>query len=368
MPDTRPRVLIAPLDWGLGHASRCLPIILSLIEHGCEVIVASEGAAKQLLQLEFPGLVFADLKGYRIVYSRKKFWLPVKLLMQFPKIMFRIYSENRWLKKIVEQYKIDAVISDNRFGMYHAAIPSVYITHQLMIKTGNRFTEKFAQKLHYHFINKFKECWVPDWAGGLNLAGDLSHPAVLPNTPVKYIGSLSRFEKKAEEIKYDCCILISGPEPQRSIFEEIIFRDLENYNGKAIVIRGLPQNSLVQKINNPLVEIKNHLPAAELSKVLQRSNFIICRSGYSTIMDLVKLQRNATLVPTPGQTEQEYLAAYLQGKQLFYTAKQDDFSLPEIIKKMTEYSLKEITFPKNDFNKVIEDFVASLKNISNTST
>ena len=368
MPDTRPRVLIAPLDWGLGHATRCIPIILSLLEHGCEVIVATEGAPKQLLQQEFPDLVFAELKGYRVRYSRKKFWLPAKLLMQFPKILLQIYAENRWLKKMAAQYKIDAVISDNRFGMYHAVIPSVYITHQLMIKTGNPFSEKIAQKLHYHFIKKFTECWVPDWAGEINLAGNLSHPSVLPTTPVKYTGPLSRLEKTTEDIKYDCCILISGPEPQRSLFEEIIFRDLENYNGKAIVIRGLPQDSLDIKVKIHLVEIKNHLPAAELSKVLQQSNFIICRSGYSTIMDLVMLQRNATLVPTPGQTEQEYLAAYLQGKQLFYSVKQDSFSLPEIVQKMKEYPFKEIAFPKNNFNKVIEDFVAGLKNISNTST
>jgi uncharacterized protein (TIGR00661 family) len=365
-PDKKPRVLIAPLDWGLGHATRCIPIILSLIEHDCEVIVAAEGAPKQLLQQEFPDLVFAELKGYRVKYSRKKFWLPAKLLMQFPKILLHIYAENRWLKKMAAQYNIDAVISDNRFGMYHAAIPSVYITHQLKIKTGNQVIEKFVQKIHYHFINKFTECWVPDWAGEINLAGDLSHPSVLPTTPVKYTDPLSRLEKTTEEIKYDCCILISGPEPQRSVFEEIIFRDLENYAGKVIVIRGLPENSLDIKIKNPLVEIKNHLPAAVLSKVLQQSNFIICRSGYSTIMDLVKLQRNATLVPTPGQTEQEYLAEYLQGKQLFYTVTQASFSLSEIIQKMKGYSFKEIAISKNEDNTVIKDFVAGLKKINNT--
>lgn len=365
-PDNKPRVLVAPLDWGLGHATRCIPIILTLIEHGCEVVVAAEGVAKQLLLLEFPDLVFAELKGYRMAYSRKKFWLPLKLLIQIPKIFFRIKAEHQWLKKTVEEYKIDAIISDNRFGMYHTTIPSVYITHQLMIKTGNPFSEKIAQKLHYHFINKFRECWVPDWAGDINLAGDLSHPSVFPKTPVKYICPLSRFEKTMEEIKYDCCILISGPEPQRSIFEDLVLRDLENYNNKAIVIRGLPQNSLVPTINSPLVEIKDHLPAEALSKVLQQSKLIISRSGYSTIMDLVKLQKNATLVPTPGQTEQEYLAAYVQGQQLFYTVTQANFSLPDIVQKMKGYSFKEIVISKNEDNKVIKDFVAGLKKINNT--
>ena len=152
----KPRVLVAPLDWGLGHATRCIPIILTLIEQGCEVIIAADGPVKNLLQKEFAQVEFLPLRGYDIAYSRKKSWFGIKILSQFPKIFLRIRAENKWLKKAVGQYKIDAVISDNRPGLSHPAIPCIYITHQLLIKTGYRFTEWIAQKIHYHFINKYK--------------------------------------------------------------------------------------------------------------------------------------------------------------------------------------------------------------------
>jgi UDP:flavonoid glycosyltransferase YjiC (YdhE family) len=180
IPGLKPRILIAPLDWGLGHATRCIPIISALIQQNCSVIIAAESQVKFLLQKEFPNLQFIHLTGYRIKYSRYKLWMPVKLLLQLPKIVYRIYAENLWLKRIVKQNKIDVVIADNRMGLYHKKIPCIYITHQLSIKTGNRFTESVAQKIHYHFINKFCACWVPDAEGALNLAGELSHPVTMP--------------------------------------------------------------------------------------------------------------------------------------------------------------------------------------------
>ena len=207
IPGNKSRILVAPLDWGLGHATRCIPVISALIKQHCTVIVAAEGQNKTLMQKEFPQLQFIELRGYRVRYSRKKFWLPVKLLWQLPKIMYRIYAENRWLKKAIKEYRVDGVISDNRMGLHNKQIPCVYITHQLTIKTGSLFTESLAQKIHYHYINKFKACWVPDAEGVVNLAGELSHPATLPKMPVKYLGSLSRFEKAAVENQYDLCII-----------------------------------------------------------------------------------------------------------------------------------------------------------------
>ena len=203
IPEHKLRVLLAPLDWGLGHATRCIPIISALIQQNCIVIVAAEGQIKTLLYNEFPDVQFIELKGYRIQYSRYRLWMPVKLLLQLPKILYRIYAENRWLKKAIKENSISAVISDNRMGLFHKKIPCVYITHQLTIKTGNRFTENIAQKIHYHFINKFGACWVPDAKGNVNLAGVLSHPVLLPKTQVTYLGPLSRFEKKETESKYD---------------------------------------------------------------------------------------------------------------------------------------------------------------------
>lgn len=360
IPDHKPRILIAPLDWGLGHATRCIPVISTLIQQGCTVIVAAEGQVKVLLQKEFPDLQFIELKGYRIQYSRSVYWMPVMLFLQLPKILYRIYTENRWLKKAVKEHRINAVIADNRMGLSHYKIPCVYITHQLTIKTGNRFTESFAQKIHYRYINKFNACWVPDAEGALNLAGTLSHPAILPIVPVTYLGPLSRFEKREVESKYDLCIILSGPEPQRTVFEKIILQDLEKFEGKICLVRGLPGKTEVPRLNNSSTEIKNHLVADELSNIMQQSKIIISRCGYSTVMDLVKLQKKAILVPTPGQTEQEYLGRYLQEQKLFYCIDQNSFSLPEALKSTAAFKFTESVLSLNDYKNVVEKFAVTL--------
>ena len=359
IPDKRPRVLVAPLDWGLGHATRCVPIISKLLQQNCSVIVAAEGAGKILLQKEFPSLEFIELAGYRMHYSRNRFWMPATLLLQFPKLLFRIFAERRWLKKIVATHKIDAVISDNRPGLSHTKIPCIYITHQLSIKTGNAFLERSAQKIHYHFINKYSACWVPDAGGAINLTGDLGHPLVLPKTPVTYLGPLSRFEKKASAIKYDLCILISGPEPQRTVFEKMILEELKGISANIILLRGLPAETNIDIANTASFEIYNHLPAEELTAVLLQSKMVICRSGYTTIMDLIKLQKKAILVPTPGQTEQEYLAQYLRQQQLFYAVRQENFSAA-VIKEADAFAFTESSMLLNSYEKIIEDLVKEL--------
>ncbi len=355
-PLHKPRILVAPLDWGLGHATRSIPIINRLLKQDCEVIIAAEGPCRLLLEKEFPGLFFLNLRGYRMQYSRQKFWMPVKLLIQLPKIFLSIYTEHSWLKKMIKEYSFDAVISDNRLGLYHSFVPCIYITHQLKIKTGNRFTEWVAQKLHHRFINKYNECWVPDTAGEINLAGELSHPVALPQAPVKYIGPLSRLEKSKLEIKYDLLVILSGPEPQRSVFEKMLLYDLEKYTGRILLVRGLPSDTTLLKTSSSL-EIQNHLPAAELNHAILQSKIIISRCGYTTIMDLNKLQKEAILVPTPGQTEQEYLADYLLKQKFFFCVSQKDFSLSATLKKAEGFSFSKPAFPQNGYEAVIDNFV-----------
>lgn len=349
-------VLIAPLEWGLGHTTRCIPIIFKLLEQNCEVTIAASGESKQLLMKEFPELYFIELKGYGIKYSRKNVGLPIKLFYQLPKIIFRIYFEHICLKKIIKHYSIDTIISDNRLGLFHKTVPCIYITHQLKIKTGNRATDWIVQKFHYWFINKYSECWVPDSQGDINLAGELSHPSRLPKVPVKYLGALSRFEKNGFEIKYDLIIIISGPEPQRTIFEKIILKEIENYHGRGLLIRGLPSTTSLIPFSSSF-EMVNHLTSTELNRVIQQSKMIISRCGYTTIMDLVKLQQKAVLVPTPGQTEQEYLADYLMKQKIFYCEEQQGFSLKEALKKAEIFAYKQITFPLTCYETVIKDFL-----------
>ncbi len=352
------KILISPLEWGLGHATRCIPIINELIIQNCDVYIAADGATLALLKQEFPELTFLSLAGYRMKYSRKKIFLPWKILTQFPKIAFTIYTEHQWLKKTVKKYKIDGIISDNRFGMYHTNVPSVYITHQLLIKTGNSLSERIAQRIHYYFINKYQECWVPDYEAN-GLAGELSHPKELPDS-IKYLGALSRFELINSENKYDLLVSISGPEPQRTIFEEQLLNELKLYTGKVLFIRGLPDNTQELKIENLSVQIKNHLRAGDLNAAIQQSDIIISRCGYTTIMDLIKLQKKAVLVPTPGQTEQEYLAAYLLEKKIFYTTDQEGFNLQNSLMEVNTFPFSFTKYNMDQYKNVIHQFVQSL--------
>lgn len=357
------RILIAPLDWGLGHATRCIPIIYTLLELDYEVIIAADGPIKNLLQLEFPNVVFTKLKGYKIHYTSNKFWLPFRLALQFPKLLWCIYQEHLWVKRIVATYNIDAVLSDNRMGLSHSKIPCIYITHQLKIKTGNIISEWLAQKIHYFFINKYSFCWVPDSELANNLAGDLSHPDKMPAIPVKYIGPLSRFEKITTQIKYDLLILISGPEPQRTIFETLLLKELKTFTGSVAFVKGLPVNVEKEQLSNETtknISVANHLHSNELNKIIQQSEMIICRSGYTTVMDLIKLGKKAILVPTPGQTEQEYLAGCLMEKGVFFSVSQKDFSLNDVLQKSACFSFVDLTVKQNEYKKIISEFTRQL--------
>ena len=323
------RVLLAPLDWGLGHTTRCIPVIQQLMKQGCDVLLAAENNSAALLRQEFPYLTIIPLPGYRISYTKNKLLFSLKIFTQVPKIIKAIRYEHRWLKQIIAQYKIDIVISDNRYGLFNKTIASVFITHQLAIQTGNVFSNKLIQIINYSLIKKFTECWVPDEVGSTNLAGKLSHPYKLPMKEVKYIGILSRCKLEKKEKNIDLLVIISGPEPQRTALENILLLQMETCVFKMVLVRGLPAATQPITHSNNNLEVYDHLAAAELNTLIQSSKIVIARSGYSTIMDLAMLQQAAILIPTPGQTEQEYLAKYLSDKKYCIAAKQAGFNLKE---------------------------------------
>ena len=324
----KPRILVAPLDWGLGHATRCIPLIRELINQGAEVWLAGEGAQEKLLREEFPDIPFLPLQGYRIRYAGSAAGLVWNMFRQLPKMKKAIEHEHNWLKKVVRDFEPDAIISDNRYGLYHPGIPSVIITHQLLIKTGwGKWSERILQLRNYAYINRFSQCWIPDEEGPGNLAGELSHPDKKPALPVRYIGLLSRFSKQQlPERKDHLLLLLSGPEPQRSLLENILIAGLVDFTGTATFVRGLPgEHSLIPSTNR--VHFYNHLPAAALNKEMQEASLIICRSGYSSIMDAMALEKKCILVPTPGQTEQEYLGRSLMEREIAVTIPQKGLSL-----------------------------------------
>ncbi len=354
--DIHKRILIAPLDWGLGHATRCVPIIKLLQLFGYEPVVAAEGTQLSLLKQEFPTLTFIHLNGYKITYTKYKRWLPLKISLQIPKILFAIQREHNWLKKIIASHEFDAVISDNRYGLYTNQVPCVFITHQLQIKGPNNWIENILQRLNYRFINRFTECWIPDFEGNLNIAGELSHPHRKPKTEIKYIGPLSRFNTPAtQETIYKYIFLLSGPEPQRTLLEDKILKIVAALNDRILIVRGRPGKEDLPPVPQNCTII-NHLPTNDLQSVLASGEFIISRSGYTTVMEIMALQKKSILIPTPGQTEQEYLARHLCTQGWCYTCNQEDDLLLNI-KKAEEYSFSQPSFNSAGLKEIVAAFL-----------
>jgi len=327
-------VLVSPLDWGIGHATRCVPVINAFLNEGCNVIIGASGRSGAFLKSEFPHLEHIALKSFNIKYPKKGRLMLLKMFLQVPYILKATIDEGRIIKQIIKKHKIHIVFSDNRYGLNNKNAYCVFMTHQLMLKMpkGWGFAEKLMHLIIKRFIKKFNECWVPDFEGEIKVSGDLSHKYKIKNT--HFIGILSRFNsdafiKKQEAVTNNFLFLLSGPEPQRSIFENIILSQIKNCSHKVIIVRGITETQEVNKISENIT-CYTHLPTAQIASLIKQSEITICRSGYSTIMDLLTLKAKALLVPTPGQTEQEYLAAYLNKQGVFNTLPQNDFKLEKL--------------------------------------
>ena len=323
------KILIAPLNWGLGHATRCIPIINALIKEDFIPILAGDGDSLKLLQKEFPKLIVYQLPSYDIQYTKKGSNLKYKLLFDTPRILKVIKTEQKVVNEITKKENIKGIISDNRFGVRSDSIPSVYITHQVNVLSGN--TTFLTSKFHQNIISKFDECWVPDYKDSPNLAGKLSHTNN-SNLNLKYIGPVSRFDAEIPSFegmtnkKYDIMVLLSGPEPQRSLLEKKLLDELKSTSKKVLFVRGVISDKEIS-IENQNIEIVNFMMQKDLQKAILESEIIIARSGYSTIMDFEKLQAKAFFIPTPGQYEQEYLVNYLEEQNIAPYASQKDFKL-----------------------------------------
>ncbi len=312
------KILVSPLNWGLGHATRCEPIIRKLVEEGHEVVIAADGYPLKFLQKQFPQLRTIESKSYPIKYSKSKtlVWVFLPFL---PKFASSIEKEHRWLKKLLKKEYFDQVISDNRFGLSNKKTYSIYITHQVMIKMPKNlgWMEPLVYRIHRQFIDRYDECWIPDYEADGGLSGDLSHKySVPPNA--KYIGMLSRFDKWIDvtpDTEYETMVILSGVEPQRTIFEEAMLEKYRKLPQRTIIVRGKPSPEVrIEKIGQ--VDLISHVDDKKFAAILKGCKEIICRAGYSTVMDLEVLQvlNKAQFYPTPGQTEQEYLAVYLSSK------------------------------------------------------
>ena len=329
------KILVTPLDWGLGHATRCIPIIQELLNRGCTVLIAGSGDSLLLLKNEFPQLTFFTLSAYSPVYSRTQsmIW---KMASQIPKFAGVIRKEHQQIETLIEDHEIDFLISDNRYGCWSSKIPSVFITHQLniLMPKSLKWAEPLIRLINRRLIGKFSACWIPDYADRkYSLSGKLSeHDDAFKR--VSYIGPLSRFHHVNNgEHKYDLVCVFSGPEPQRNIFTEKVSVQLRSSGLRYFIIRGV--YSATRSSGENEVEFLN---SEGLQTVISQASLVLARSGYSTIMDLAVSGKKGILVPTPGQTEQEYLADRWKRQGVFYSVPQHDFNLQAVLEESKSYT------------------------------
>ncbi len=342
--EKRKTILFGVLDWGLGHATRSMPLIDALLALDHEVILAGSGAAARLLQETYPRLRFLSLPENKIAYGRHAGW---SALLQSPRLLLNIQREHRLVAAFLKKEPVDLIVSDNRYGLYHPETPAIFLTHQLELLPPAD-AEKMAflwryvwKKAQSHLFRPFRQIWVPDYEkADQSLAGDLSRAAA--PLPLRYLGPLSRFSPAVENTapKAGLLLLLSGPEPQRSRLEKLLLDQLPDVADPVTLVRGLPGNH--QKLTHPLekdrLRIFNHLDAAALQALMVSHACIIARSGYSTLMDLQRLGGRAAFIPTPGQPEQEYLARRMAAQGIAPWQEQTRLHLAALLQETRHFS------------------------------
>ena len=327
MQKKEPKILVCPLNWGLGHATRVVPIIEQLNEQKFNVWIATSKDALGFLKKQFPEINYIDFPNYKVKYSASNNQI-FRFLISIPKIITGTIKEHLQIKKIIKENKFDIIISDNRYGLWNRSTYNVFITHQLNIKlpVGLKTFEPILKKIVKKCINRYDECWIPDFKGENSIAGELANPCNgIKN--LYYIGLLSRYKKQNETVfienEIDILFILSGPEPQRTIFENIIFNQIKTRKEKFVLVRGTTK----KRTNIYHFPVYDLVDTETLLSLIVKSKTVVCRAGYSSIMDLIALNKNAIIVPTPGQTEQEYLAEHLKNKGFFNSVKQKEFTI-----------------------------------------
>lgn len=339
----------------MGHATRCIPIIRHLLDKGCEVVLISSGRSLLLLQAEFPNLKTYNVPAYNIEYQRKGNFL-IKIVLQLQKVFRGIGNEQKETTKIAEIEKPDLIISDNRYGVYSHNVKSVIISHQMQVKIpSTRILEPVVQQWLYNRHKKFDSVWIPDVKDEPNISGDLGHTGKLhPDT--KYLGVLTRFENNKEIITNNKLVLVilSGPEPQRSILEEIILQQAAELPFQFIVVQGKSEKKETKHIQDN-IQLITYCTTDELNHLILQSEIIISRGGYSTLMDLALFGKKCIFIPTPGQTEQEYLVQTLAEKKLVVKADQQSMRLKTIIEFINLNNIRfYIPASKDLYQKIVD--------------
>ncbi|MCX7861845.1 MAG: hypothetical protein N2449_02485 [Bacteroidales bacterium] len=334
------RILLCPLDWGLGHVARMVPLIYKLQSYNATIYIACNKRQYNFLTKENITFEWLPCSSPEIRYSKKRLTV-FSLVGIVPKIIFGTLRDRKCVKRWKKKYSFHLIISDNRYGCYDKQITSVIITHQIRIKLPKSvlWAENLTTWLIRKQINNFHQCWIPDVAQQSKFAGELSTTTLVNAV---YVGILSRFAHVNSLIlsntSYEVLAIISGPEPQRSIFAQIVLEQMKKIKLPCVLVLGdYDKDFSIHQEQN--VTIYSYANTPLLFSLIQSSKFIVARSGYSTIMDLFYLKRTAILVPTPGQTEQEYLASYYKERRIFVIYQQENFDLEKAIQELSVYSM-----------------------------
>jgi uncharacterized protein (TIGR00661 family) len=337
------KVLYGVCSWGLGHATRSLPIMRKLIAEGNELTIVSHGRSLELLKMELgESAKYVDCEDYPLPYTEKSKVFLLRFCWFAPRLIKSMIAEHKKIVKYVDSNKFDIIISDNRYGVFHRNVPSFFITHQLRVIAPARIKliENSWEKFNYYFQNYFQNIMVPDYEEN-GISGDLSHNLNLLNSKkVVYFGIMSDFKKASVSEDVDFLFSISGPEPQRQVMEDLIIDQLNNINGKIVLSLGRKLDDNGEKKMDSLnsnIKLYPFLPGQERELLMNKSKIIVSRSGYSTLMDVYALDKKALFVPTPQQTEQQYLAKYHEEMGNFLYVNQEEINLQKDLEKAKRY-------------------------------
>jgi len=329
------RIIYGVCSWGLGHATRSLPVIRALIKEDHELTIISHDRALTLLRQELGDhATYQDIPDYPMLLSENSRQFLAKSVIYWPLFIHRIEQGLTALQHILKHHRYHLIISDARYDMYSKRIPSLFISHQIRIMNPLRIRllERGSERFNQFFFNRFTDIIVPDTKDD-SLSGDLSHNLrILDEDAIHYVGPLSDFHKKRLTKTIDYLISLSGPEPQRSILEDKIKTQLHDLPGTIVMTQGKPETTT--KTTTDHVTTYTSVTSKTRENLLNKAKVVIARSGYTTIMDLAVVGTKALLIPTPGQIEQEYLAAYHQENGRFAAVKQDRIDLPNDIRRV----------------------------------
>lgn len=370
------RILVAPLNWGLGHATRCIPIICALQKRDCEVHLASDGAAFDLLRAEFPELPLHELPSYEIGYgSENMVW---NVARQFPKMVVGVRREQWATERLVQKFGFDGILSDNRYGCFSRHARSVILTHQLNLKVPVAPLEWLANRMLRRALAKFDDIWIPDVARSPNLSGELAHSIAdfgtdhsgrisdLTKPNLRFIGILTRMRRAKSAIQNPkseiekVVVVLSGPEPQRTFLEKKLMEQALALPQQFLFILGkTAQKKHFFAADN--LEVVHYLTSRELNEALLSADLVVCRSGYSSLMDLAELGKKAVLIPTPGQTEQEYLARHFHEAGVFLSQNQRNLNLKLALEQAANFSgFEPGLFSVSAFEGVLEEWLTQI--------